>query len=550
MRENLATLLEAVGDALGDRPAIMWGTVTRGWRELDERAARLARQLADAGIGRGDRIAIALYNGPEYVESVFAAMKLRCAAVNVNYRYREWELLRVLGDSGAAALVVDAALTSVAAAAAARLPRLRTIVRLGRSEPPGPGGPDPLAGRADDYERVVKEGSPLPRIERSGDDEWLIFTGGTTGRPKGVVSRHANLTSVALGSAYAVRGLRPPADVPELAAAVRRMAAERRTVMLVAPPLTHGTGLYATLGALLAAGTVVFLTARSYDADELAGLIERHSVTELCLVGDVFARPLADALDRAAAAGRPYDLSSLRRAVSAGAIWSAEVKQRLLSHFDARLEDVVGASEGSAFARSVTTRGRVSVTSRFELVPGVRVIDEDGADVVPGSGRIGVLAAPASPHIHYLNDPGGSAVTFRDIDGQRYCVPGDMATVETDGSLMLFGRGSRVINTGGEKVFAEEVEQVIARHPGIEDVYVIGVPDERWGERIAAVVALRPGAALTAEDIRALVGAELAHFKKPRDIALLRRLRRSPAGKADLAWARDVINGTAPPPEA
>jgi acyl-CoA synthetase (AMP-forming)/AMP-acid ligase II len=541
MLDNLATLLEVVGDVAGERPAVIQGETSRSWRELDERASRLARRLADAGLGPGDRVAIALYNGPEYVETILAVMKLRCAQVNVNYRYRERELRDLLDDSKATALVMDAALTPVAAAAVARVPRVRTIIRRGEPQR----SPDPLAGRADDYERVVTEGTPLPRLERSADDEWLMFTGGTTGRPKGVVWRQGDLVTHTVRSGYGLLGLPLPGDLDELAASTRQVLGNpRRPVVLVAPPLMHGTGMYTTLGALIVAGTVVFLGSRSHDADELAGLIQRHPITDLCIVGDVFARPLADALDRAAAAGRPYDLDGLRRISSVGVTWSAEVKERLLRHCDARLDDVIAASEGGPFARSVTTRGERGVTSRFELIPGARVIDDDGADIAPGSGDVGMLAAPAPEATHYLGDPIKSAATFRDVGGRRYVVPGDLATIEADGALMLLGRDGRVINTGGEKVFSEEVELVIARHPKVDDVYVLGVPDERWGHRIAAVVAVRDGDPVTSDDIRACVTAELADYKKPRDVVFVAELRRSPAGKPDLAWARDVLESS------
>jgi 3-oxocholest-4-en-26-oate---CoA ligase len=539
MQENLATLFEIVADVAGDRPAAIQGTVHRGWRELDERAARLAGYLSDAGVEPGDRVGIALYNGLEYVETILAVMKLRCSQVNVNYRYRERELRDLLADSAASALVMDGALTQVAAAALAHLPRVHTVVR--RGDPPAP--PDPLAGRTDDYEQVVSEAQPLPRTRRSAEDEWLMFTGGTTGRPKGVAWRQADLVAHVLNSGYGRIGDPVPADLAEFrASTVRLLDDPRRPVNLVVPPLMHGTGMYSTLGTLVVGGTVVFRTARSHDPDEVAAIIERHPVTDLCIVGDVFARPLADALDRAAAGGRPYDLSSLRRVLSVGVTWTAEVKERLLRHCDARLDDVIAASEGGPFARSVTHRGEHSITSRFELMPNARVIDENGADITPGSGQVGMLAAPAPPATHYLGDPEKSAATFRDIDGRRYVVPGDLATIEADGTLVLLGRDGRVINTGGEKVFAEEVEQVIAGHPDVEDVYVLGVPDERFGHRIAAVIAVPDGKHLTAEAVRACVTAELADYKQPREIVFVNELRRSPAGKADLKWARSVLD--------
>ena len=548
---GLATLLETVADVAGDHLAVLHAGRGRTWAELDERAARLAGYLAAHGVAHGGRVAIALRNGPEYVETVFAAMKLRAAAVNLNYRYREAEMAQVLADSGADAIVFEAGLSGRVAAVLAGLPQPRALLRTGHPEtgPPGGGDPltgpgsdgDPLAGRATGYDDAVAASPPLPRTGRSAMDEWLMYTGGTTGRPKGVRSTHRWLQRVALSNGYAVAGLPEPGDLGELAERTREfLAHERRPTTLIAPPLMHGTGMYTTLGTLLVAGTVVFLGSRSYDPGEMATLIGRHRVTDLCLVGDVFARPFADALERAAGDGRPYDLSSLRRMHSVGVLWSADVKERLLRHCDAVIEDTIAASEGGPFARSITTRGKHGVTARFELIPGARVLADDGTDVVPGSGRAGRLAAPADEHVRYLSDPGATDAAFPVVDGQRYCAPGDLATVEPDGSVVLLGRGSRVINTGGEKVFAEEVEQAVAAHPAIGDAYVIGLPDERFGQRIVAVAAVEPGARPSAEEIRDHVGGLLAGYKRPRAVVFVPELRRSPSGKADLRWARDV----------
>jgi 3-oxocholest-4-en-26-oate---CoA ligase len=559
---GLATLLETVADVAAGHPAIVHAGRRRTWAELDDRAARLAGYLTSRGVARGGRVAIALRNGPEYVETVFAAMKLRAVPVNLNYRYREAELLQVLADSGADALVLDADLSERFAAVLATFPPPGAILRVGvpggasgGGVPAVPGGGgDPLAGRVTAYEDAVAAADAMPRIDRSGEDEWLMYTGGTTGRPKGVLSTHHWLQRVALSNGYAVVGMPQPADLGDLADGTRALLVhERRPTMLIAPPLMHATGMYNTLGTLLVAGTVVFLDSRRYDADEMAAVIGRHQVSDLSLVGDVFARPFADALDRAAADGHPYDLSTLRRMVSVGVLWSSEVKERLLRYCDAVIEDTIAASEGGPFARSVTTRGRHGVTSRFELIPGVRVIGDDGTDVVPGSGHVGRLAAPAGQDVRYLGDAAATAASFPVIDGQRYCAPGDLATIEADGSVYLLGRGSRVINTGGEKVFAEEVEQAVTSHPAIEDAYVVGMPDERFGQRIVAVVAVRPGAQPSAEEIRDHVGELLAGYKRPRSVVFVPELRRSPSGKADLRWARKVaeaaVSGRQPGPE-
>lgn len=506
MNENLATLFEAEADRAGERTAIIHGDVRRSWRAFEDRAARLAGRLSSCGIGRGSRVGIALHNGPEYLETLFATMKVRATPVNVNYRYREGELFDLLSDAGVRALVFDASIEDRVTAVAGRLPALKTLVRLGSG-----------SAAVLDYERAIAENPPMPRIPRSGSDGWLLFTGGTTGRPKGVMSTQRWLYGVVNNNAHDLAG----------------------AVELVAPPLMHGTGMYMSLGCLLGGGTVAYLPSHSYDPDELARELERLRVNVLCVVGDVFTMPLADALDR-----KPYDLSSLKLVASVGVTWSAEVKERLLRHCDAVLQDTIAASEGGPFARSITTRTRHSVTSRFELLPGCRVIDDAGHDVAPGSGVAGWLAAPADGDIHYLDDPEKTARTFRTIDGTRYVFAGDMATLAEDGSLVLLGRNSRVINTGGEKVFAEEVEQVIARHPAVEDVNVVGVPDPRWGHRIVAVVARRAGAELAARTVIDHVGALLAGYKRPREVVFVPRIHRSPTGKIDLAWARRIARST------
>jgi 3-oxocholest-4-en-26-oate---CoA ligase len=527
VRENFATVLETVADVRADRPAVTHGDRTLTWRDLDERASRLAAFLAERGIGAESRVAIALYNGPEYLESVFAVLKLRAIPVNVNYRYRAEEMRHLFGDAQVAAIIFDASLG--ARVAEAHTPELHTLVQVGEA---------PTAGSVSGYEQVISAAEPLPRAAR-GVDHWLMYTGGTTGQPKGVLVSHAWLYPVASGNGFGLIGEPVPDSLDALRATTQRLSTRGDAIVcLPAPPLMHATGMYTSLGALLASGRVVYLTSRSYDPDELARTVAAQHVDTVSIVGDVFALPLADALDRAAQAGRPYDISSLRRVLSVGVTWSADVKRRLLAHGDFVCRDMVAASEGGPFAISETRRGDHAVTSRFLLLPGARVIDEAGRDVVPGSGQVGVLAAPADDEIGYLGDPAKTAQTFRTLGGRRWVVPGDLASLETDGSVTFHGRGSRVINTGGEKVFAEEVEQVLIEHPGVRDALVVGVPDPRWGQRVTAVVAPADGAEPTAGALVAHAARRLADYKKPRAIVFVPEVRRSPSGKADLRWAQ------------
>ncbi|MEV1286537.1 AMP-binding protein [Micromonospora sp. NPDC049679] len=552
MKENFATLLETVADVMGDRTAVIHGPRSVSFAELDRRASRLAGHLAGCGVGQESRVAIALYNGIEYVESVFAVLKLGGVPLNVNYRYREAELTQLLADAGAEALVFDATLDDRVAAVVPELPRLRALVRVAGSASgtasgavPGHGGGSSGAQEgATPYDDAILSAEPLPRTARD-NGHWLMYTGGTTGAPKGVLTTHSWLFDAVAPNGYALIGVTPPRSLAELAELTRRLRDHGpRLITLPAPPLMHSTGMYCTLAALLAGGTVGYLTSRSYDPDELARLIGMHRATVMAIVGDVFARPLADALDAAAACGEPYDLSSLEWILSVGVTWSADVKERLLRHGDFTCRDVVAASEGGPFAIALTRRGDSAVTSRFELIPGARVVTGDGRDVVPGSGEVGVLAAPADEEIAYQGDPDKTAQTFRYIDGRRYCAPGDLAAVEADGSLVFKGRDGRVINTGGEKVFAEEVEQVLLRHPKVDDVYVVGIRDDRWGSRVAAVVASTAADPPSESELRQFVGASLADYKCPRSVIVVTALPRSPAGKADLRWAQRIVTSS------
>ena len=535
MRENFATVLETVADVRAGRTAVTHGDRARTWAELDERASRLAGFLSWRGIGAESRVAIALYNGIEYLESVFAVLKLRAIPVNVNYRYRPDEMRHVLNDAQVAAIIFDASLGATVTQARGGAPTLRTLVRVGD----GPAAADDVSG----YDEVIDGSGALPRAQR-GVDHWLMYTGGTTGIPKAVLVDHAWLYPVAAANGFRLIGEPVPDSLGELRAATARLS-ERGDAMvcLPAPPLMHATGMYTTLGALLASGRVVYLTSRSYDPDELARTVGEQRADTVSIVGDVFALPLADALDRAALAGRPYDLSSLRRILSVGVTWSADVKRRLLEHGDFVCRDLVAASEGGPFAISETRRGDDPRTARFTLMPGARVIDDEGGDVVPGSGQVGMLAAPTDDEIGYLGDDEKTAQTFRSFGGRRWVVTGDLASIEADGTITFRGRGSRVINTGGEKVFAEEVEQVITEHPGVRDALVVGLPDDRFGHRVAAVVAPAAGAALTADEVVAYVGRRLAGYKKPRSVVFVAGIRRSPSGKPNLSWAQDVAAG-------
>jgi fatty-acyl-CoA synthase len=536
VQENIASLLEAVTDAVADvdpgRTALVHGDLHRTWQEFDSRAARLAGYLAAAGVGPGERVGIALYNGPEYLETLYATLKLRAVPVNVNYRYGEAELAQVLSYAGVRALVADASTTGVAAAVADRLPTLHTLLVAGQVEALLPEG-------AGAYEQAIAGGSPSPRQPRSPDDRVLLLTGGTTGAPKGVEWANAEVCDV-VSSAFRRAGVPVPQDRAELVAAARdAVRSGTAPVMLPASPLMHGTGFFSTLGNLLRGGRIVTLPSRTLDPAALWEAVQQHRVEELAIVGDAFAVPLLAELDRAAAAGQPYDLGSLRRVFSSGVRWTTDVKRRLLQAGSMTLQDSIAATEGGPFGISLVGPDPDSVTSRFTLPPNARVIGPDGRDVVPGSGEVGVLASAGALPVGYLDAPELTAAVFRDIDGIRYAVPGDAATIEADGTLTLLGRDAGVINTGGEKVFAEEVEQVLVEHPGVAEAVVVGMPDERWGSRITALVVAEPGAELTPDELADHVGRRLAGYKRPRSVFLVDQVERTIAGKVDRRRAQE-----------
>ena len=384
-------------------------------------------------------------------------------------------------------------------------------------------------------------------MERSPDDELILYTGGTTGNPKGVVWRHGDVLGPPIAvNAWLAFDLEIPSSAEEAASLAASLVADGTAPRsLPAAPLMHTTALFKSIGTLLLGGCVVFCTSRSLDADEICRLIGEHGVADLSIVGDAFARPILSTLEQADAEGRPYDLSSLRRIASAGVIWSPEVKAGIARYGQITFTDILASTEGGPYALAVTRPGEDPMTTRLRLTPNSRILDETGHDVEPGSGRQRVLAASGAMPMGYLNDPEKTARTWRTIDGVRYVVSGDMATIDADGTVTLLGRGSEIVNTGGEKVFVEELEQVILTHPAVEDVLVVGVPDPTWGHRVVALVARRPGAPVTEREVIDHVGGVLADHKRPRQVVFVDEVRRSPSGKADRIWAKTLAAGPA-----
>lgn len=527
---SVSAALRAAGDAADGRIAVSHGDVRISYAELHARADRVAGTLAARGVGLGDTVAIALYNGVEYLETVLAAFRIGAVPVNINYRYREPELAYVLDHVEAVALVHDESLTERVGGVAGSLPKLTAVLRTG----------DSAAGTAASYADAAAGGEPVTAVDETGFEHGIILlTGGTTGRPKGVIWDRTGLLGI-LGSVFRQQGIAAPADPAEVRAAVAGLR-ERDAVPVVLPmsPLMHGTGFFHAMRTLLGGGTVCFCTSHSLDAHEVWQVVGRERATEMVIVGDAFGRPLVDALGEQRATGTPYDISSMRRITSSGVAWSVDVKRSLLAEGSMTLVDNISASEGGPFGVAEASRDADLADGRFDLAPVARVLDEQDRDVEPGSGRVGVLASAGPQPVGYLRDPERTARTWRVIDGVRYAVPGDLASLDADGKLILLGRGDGVINTGGEKVFPEEVEQALVAHPAVTDAVVIGMPDPRWGQEVTALVA----GELSGHSDEALIShldARLARYKHPRTLIRIDAVPRTPAGKVDRTRAKQL----------
>lgn len=533
---HFASVWETIADKQPDRTALISGRQSRTWREFDERAARIAGLLETHDIGVGQKIGIYLHNSNEYMETQFGAFKARACPINVNYRYKADELVYLLDNADCEALFFQSSYAMRIWEIRKKLPKVKLFVQIDDNTPEG------LLAEAVDYERAIRGASPQERIGRSSDDVYMLYTGGTTGLPKGVMYTQGQFVR-AMSSAIRDYGLSLPKKTEDITAIVNRLEELDVTPRtLSACPLMHGTGMW--LGAmtpLVQGGSCVTISKLGLDAHRLWGEVENHGVSHIVIVGDAFARPMLEALREAETSGRMYDLSSLKQINSSGVMWSQEVKTALLEFHDMRLVDTMGSSEGG-MGSSVSQRGDAAITARFQLQKGVKVLADDGTEVRPGSGAVGKLATPGLVPLGYYKDPVKSAETFVEIEGKRYSVPGDYARVEPDGSIILLGRGSNCINTAGEKVYPEEVEEAIKKHDDIVDCLVVGVSDERFGQRIVAVAA--SSATLEEETLIDFAHTHLAGYKVPKTIVFVDGVRRAPNGKADYKWAQQTAEAS------
>ena len=536
MDVSFGTIWEAIAREQPDRAAISEPGRDYTYAEFEDRAARLAAALTAAGVGPGDKVACYLYNGAAYLETVFAAFKIGAAPVNANYRYTQHELTALLADADAAAVVFSGELAANVAHAARTLPSLRLLVRAGESAPGA--GPD-----AQELADLYAGTAPRPAEPRPGADQLFMYTGGTTGKPKGVIWPLSDLLHSMQVAVFKRVGVdQVPATLDEAVAVAREArAAGRSPVMMPAVPLMHATGLFNCMGALLVGGRVVTARPGRLDPGHVWETVAAQRVRTLLVAGNAVCQPLVDELLAAETDGRPHNLSSLEAVISSGTVLSDRLKRALHERAAITITDALASSEGGPFAFAVTSSA-ADLPSRFFPAAATRVLTADGAEVAPGSGQVGTLAFGGPIPAGYYKDAAKTTATFRTVGGTRYSMPGDLVTVDADGAIRFLGRGSGVINTGGEKVHPQEVEDLLLAQPGVTDASVVGVPDETWGERVVAVVATA-SATLTERELKDALRRRLAGYKVPRAIVLLPALPRTPAGKLELAQIRRLASG-------
>jgi acyl-CoA synthetase (AMP-forming)/AMP-acid ligase II len=517
---NFADVFERVADRIPDAPAQRQGERTFTWAEFDRRADGVARALLDAGLVEQDKVTQYLHNCPEYLESLHGCFKAGMATVNTNYRYAADELVYLWDNADVIAVVFHGAFAGTIDEIRPRVPRIRLWLWVDDATGPCPEWATPYELAA-----TSRPGRTTGPWGRSGDHLFLLYTGGTTGMPKGVMWRQDDMFGAL--DANNKRRMPPEQDLDSIGDRVDRPGPRG----MPAAPLMHGTGLFNAISTLMLGGSITTMEGTRFDPIELLDTVERYAINSMSIVGDAFAKPILRALD---AEPDRWDISSLRVIVSSGVMWSRETKDGLLRH-NPRLimVDALGSSEAIGMATNTTTADSGGGTASFELGPNARVVTEDGRDVVPGSGELGRVALRGFTPIGYYKDPDKSADTFQIIDGHRYSMPGDWAEVLVDGTVKLLGRGSQCINTGGEKVYPEEVEECLKLHAAVADAAVVGIPDERFGEVITATVELHPGASVEPAELIDHVKARLARYKAPKTVLVVASIGRAVNGKLD-----------------
>ena len=531
MNLNFASVWEMIADLVPDNDALICGEDVVSWKSYDSRSSKVASALINAGLGANSKAGLYLNNSNEYLIGQNAIFKIGGVPINVNYRYVEEELIYLLDNSDAEAVFYHACYSSRIKQIAKSLPNIKAWIEVA----------DGNKSHFSDcirYEEILNDYPPMERIERDPETIYMLYTGGTTGMPKGVMYKQGEFLTFLLRTLKAM-GYDVPEDLSDLEASILASKTNDEFIKsLVGCPLMHGTGMW--LGAflpLLLGGTVITTSNLGFDPDKLWAQVQDKKATNIVIVGDAFAKPMLDSLDRAKNSNNPYDIGSVKVIISSGVMWSAEVKQGLLSHHNMSLMDTMGSTEGG-IGSSVTTRENPSETAKFAINPGVIILADDGEILKPGSDKIGLIGTSGLVPTGYYKDEKKSAETFKEINGTRYSFPGDYAKLESDGTITLLGRGSNCINSAGEKIYPEEVEEAIKTHNDVFDCLVVGMPDEKFGQRIVAVVSTVDNKVLDELVLIENTRKKIAGYKLPKQILFTDEVKRAPNGKANYKWAK------------
>jgi fatty-acyl-CoA synthase len=534
MNLNFASIWENTANLIPNKTAIVCGDNKKTWKEYDDVASKLATALIDAELKTYSKAGLYLHNSNEYLEAQFAIFKIGGTPINVNYRYKAEELLYLLDNSDCEALFYQACYGDQINKIKHSLPNIKIWIEVSDDS-------TSVVEESQHYEDLVKKCIPMDPWERPEDIVYMLYTGGTTGMPKGVMYNQAEFI-IGMFRTLRAMGYELPKDMDQINDYILDLDTNNALpVSLVGCPLMHGTGMW--LGCFVPhnlGGTVATIPGLGFDPDKIWQECSRLEITNIVIVGDAFARPMLDALNDAKLNGTPYNLSSLQQITSSGVMWSSEVKSGLLEHHDMRLMDTFGSTEGGMGA-SLSTRENTPETAKFTLNPGMIVLKDDGGLVSPGSddtGLLGISGDTAMIPIGYYKDEKKTAETFREYKGTRYSFPGDYAKIEADGSITLLGRGSNCINSAGEKIYPEEVEEALKKDPLVLDCLVIGLPDERFGEKIIAVVSTVDNKEMAEVELINNVREKLAGYKLPKKIIFSDIIQRAPNGKADYKWAK------------
>ena len=535
MNLDFASVWEMISDIVPDNDALICGDEVVTWKEYDEKSSKIATALTAAGLQANSKAGLYLNNSNEYLIAQNAIFKIGGIPINVNYRYVAEELIYLLDNSDSEAVFYHACYSNRIKEIASSLPNIKAWIEV--SDGTESHFPDALK-----YEELLESSSPMDRIYRDPETIYMLYTGGTTGMPKGVMYKQGEFL-VFLFRTLKAMGYDVPEDINNLEEQIHNFKKDDTFIRsLIGCPLMHGTGMW--LGAflpLLLGGTAITSRNLGFDADQIWTQVEDTPTSNIVLVGDAFAKPMLDALNNASSQGKPYDLSSVKVIISSGVMWSEEVKNGLLEHHDMQLMDTMGSTEGG-MGSSVSTRDNPPKTAKFALNPGVVVIADDGEVLKPGTDKIGLIGTSGLVPVGYYKDEKKSAETFREVDGVRYSFPGDYAKLEEDGTITLLGRGSNCINSAGEKIYPEEVEEAIKRNNEVFDCLVVGVDDPKFGQKVVAVVSLEDSKEIDEDNLVNATRQFIAGYKLPKKVIFVDEVQRAPNGKANYKWAKNVAN--------